>query len=246
MELTYIFLALCVVSLILLLLSPRYIDSIDKPKVRRGIDEIKFAESQYSKRKNINENKQYAIMRTVVAVSIGILGIYGASIDSGTSQLYLVFALIFVILSNISITCGHTRGLDVLTFTKYALVGKIVAQILFAIAFSILIDNGTVCIATLLLGFIVGAVYFKLLVHNTTAVHSYFTLANSLKFSNLGLAIIALLYNTEAFSIFLLIGYAILLTGSTLYVVNKKGLEFVSSACHYLGYIFIVLSFSFI
>jgi len=246
MELTYIFLAICVICLILLLLSPRFLDSVNKPKKRREIDEVKFAESKYSKRRDINESNQYAIMRTIVAVSIGVLGIYGASLDSGSAQLYLVFALIFVILSNIAITCGHMRGLDVLAFTKYALVGKVVAQILLAIAFSILIENGTVCIATILLGFIVGAVYFKLLVHNTTAVHSYFALANSLKFSNLGLAIIALLYNADAFSILLLVGYAILLAGSTFYVVNKKGLEFASSTCHYLGYILIALSLSFI
>lgn len=246
MELTYIFLAICVICLILLLLSPRFLESVNKPKKRREIDEINFAESQYSKRKDINESNQYAIMRTIMAIAIGILGIYGATLNYNSAQLYLVFALLFVVLSNISVTCGHMQGLDVLSFTKYALVGKVIAQGLFAIAFSILINNGTVCIATILLGFIAGAVYFKVLVHKTTAVHSYFALANALKFSNLALAIIALLYNIDAFSILLLVGYALLLVGSTFYVINKKGLEYVSSACHYLGYILIALSLSFI
>lgn len=247
MEITYILLALSFIALVLLLLSPRYDENyMPHNKKRREIDEIKFAESQSGKRMQNNESLQYGVMRIVTSVFIGALGIYGATLCPESAKLFLAFAFVFIVLANIMLACGHLKGFDVILFTEISLIGKIVAQILFAIGISIIIDNGEVCLPTILLGFIVGAILLKLLVHKTTPVHSYFALANALKFSNLALAIIALLYRAYAFPILLIVGYVLLLSGSTAYVVNKKGFEFLSSCLHYLGYIFVALSFNFV
>lgn len=246
MELTYIFLSLCIVALILLLISPKSVANHTQKSKKREIDELKFTQSEFRKRLNADQSIQYAVLRIVLALLIFILALIGIANIESEATYYLGFGIGFVVLANIVVTCGHLQGIDVLKFTKYALVGKIIGQILLAIGLSVLIANGTVSIATIMLGFIVGAVYFKLLVHKTTAVHSYFALGNSLKFSNLGLAIIALIYKVYAFPILLTIGFTLVLGGSTTYVVNKKGLELLTALLYYAGYILIALSFNFI
>ena len=246
MEITYILLALALLALICLVLSPRFVAQSNLSSARKGIDEIKFAESEYHKRNNSTESFQYSIMRIVVSVLIVALGIYGAYKSMVPMPLYMVFAFVFILLANIAIACGHLGGFDLVLYTKLGIIAKVLAQLCFAIAFSLIINNATVCVATILLGFIVGAIYFKFLIKHISTVHSLFVLVNSLKFSNLALGIIALLYSAYAFPILLIIGYVFVLVASTLYVINKQELQFAIPALHYLGYIFIALSINFV
>ena len=246
MEITYILLALAIISLICLVLSPRYVLSQVKETKKNGINEIKFAESQYHKRMTANESLQYSIMRIVTSIFITALGIYGAYASNVPMPIFMTFAFVFILLANLANAFGHLKGFDLVVYFRLGIIFKILAHLCFAVAFSLIKDNGTVCVATFLLGFIVGAIYLKMLIKHFTPVHSLFALANALKFGNLGLAIIALLYEVYAFPILLIIGYVMILGASTMYVVNKKELQFASSALHYLGYIMIALAVNFV
>ncbi len=247
MNSTIILLVLSIISLILLELSPKSVADKQTTKKSREIDEeMKFVESQKYKRVKANETVQYAIMRIITTLFIVALAINGAVVSNIPSPLYVTFAFIFVFLANLAIALGRLENFDVIKYTTLGLVAKIFAQLCLIIGFSLIIDNGTVCVATAILGFIVGAVYLKLILKKSTLVHSYFVLVNALKFSNLGLIIIALLYKQYAFPILALIGYVLIIAGSTMYVVNKKGLMYVSSSLHYLGYIMLALSINYV
>lgn len=244
MNIIAIFLALNIVALLLLELSPKYVEAKSPNKKTREIDEIKFAESERSKQIQANETTQYAVMRIIVSLLIAVLGIIGAM--NVPMPAYATFAFIFLFIANLAIALGRLEGFDVIKYTTLGLVAKIFAQLCFIIAISLIIDNTEVCVATVLLGFIVGAVYLKVILKKSTLVHSYYVLVNALKFSNLGLCIIALIYNQYAFPILAVVGYVLIIASSTMYVVNKKGLIYLSSSLHYIGYIILALSLSYV
>lgn len=247
MNITIILLTICILSLILMQISPRHIlDALPDKKTNNELNKINFAESTYYKRNKANETMQYSIMRIVVSIFIATLGIYGVEISKIDSPVFLVLAFVLFILANLTISFGQREGNDVIKFTVFGLALKIVVQILIIIGLSIIINNFTVCVATSFLGFIVGAVVIKFVIKKSNLVHSYYVLVNALKFSNLGLLIIALLYESYAFPILAILGYSAILISSVLYVIDKKEFTYLASILHYLGYIIFALSLNYV
>lgn len=242
MIITYILLAMCIISMILLELSPRlYFEK--SSEVKNLAQPVSELERAYKTRGTL----QYAIMRITTATLIATLGIVSAIQTKMGVLAFAIMAFVLFMTADDLIAVSHLKGMNKLLLKKLGFIAKVFSQIFFIFSLSTIIDNGEVTLATAILGFIVGAIVNKLINKRPFEMRAYVTLANSLTFSNLGLAIIALLYSTSAFTLLALIGFSVVLCGVTLYIVNCKAewCYYATSIAHSLGYILIALAYAY-
>lgn len=242
MIITYILLALCIVSMTLMELSPR-LHFEKSSEVKNPAQPVSELERAYKTRGTL----QYAIMRITTAALIAALGIVAAAQTNLGTLAFTITAFVLLMSADDLIAVSHLKGMNKVLLKKLGFIAKVFSQIFFILSLSTIIDNGEVALATAILGFIVGAIINKLINKRPFEMRAYVTLANSLTFSNLGLAIIALLYSTSAFTLLALIGFSVVLCGVTLYIVNCKAewCYYATSIAHSLGYILIALAYAY-
>lgn len=243
MVITYILLALCVVSIALMELSPRlYFEKSSEVK------EIAHPVSELERKYKTRGTLQYAVMRIITATLIATLGIVGAVQTNMGMISFTICAFVLVMVADVMFALSHLKGFNKPLFKKIGFVTKVFSQIAFALSLSIIIDNGTVAVASVVLGFILGAIVNKLINKRQFELRAYVTLANSLVFSNLALAIVALLYSVSVFTVLLLVGFVVVLVGVTLYIINCKAewCYYAVSVMHSVGYTLVAMAYGFL
>lgn len=242
MIVTYILFALCVVSAALMELSPRL-----KFERAHEVKNPAQAVGELERRYQTHGTLQYATMRIVTAALIAALGIVGALQTNMGNIWFSICAFVLIMAADVLIALSHLKGFSKTLLKKIGFIVKTFSQIAFVLSLSAIINNGTVALATVLLGFILGAIVNKLINRRKFEMRAYVTLANSLVFSNLALTIIAVLYSVSAFTLLAIIGFAVVLFGVTFYIINCKAewCYYIVSIMHSVGYILIAFAYGF-
>lgn len=237
----YILLALSVIALVLMEISPHLV--FESPK-NQGVG---YTAGRTQSKFRVYGTKQYFIMRVVFVLLVTSLGVFGAVETELGQYAFTVCAFGLFMTAEILMAVHELKNASKTLLKKLGFVAKTLSLVFFVLAFGSIISNDIVSLATTLLGFIVGAIVNKLANKRPFRLRPYITSAYSLTFSVLALCIIAVLYSVSEFTVLELVGFSVLTVGGMIYILNLKTewSYYASSVMHSVGYVLVALGFGF-